>query len=86
MTATTAPGGGGASSTPGTPPSGTSGDLSPQAQQTCALLPKDSVKSAFGVPDVAVAADSGTTLDGGIKQIKCVITSTSGFRANVVVQ
>jgi hypothetical protein len=84
---TTAPaGGGGASTTASPPPSGTGGDLSQQAQQTCALLPKDSVKTAFGVPDVAVNADSGKTLPGGIQQVKCVITSTNGFNANVVVQ
>jgi hypothetical protein len=87
LPATTAPaGGGGASTPPSTTPSGTSGDLSQQAQQTCALLPKDSVKTAFGVPDVAVNADSGKTLPGGIQQVKCVITSTNGFNANVVVQ
>lgn len=87
LPATTVPaGGGGASTTPSPTPSGTSGDLSQQAQQTCALLPKDSVKTAFGVPDVTVNADSGTTLAGGIQQVKCVITSTNGFNANVVVQ
>jgi hypothetical protein len=89
LPATTAPaggGGGGSSTTVSPPPSGTSGDLSQQAQQTCALLPKDSVKTAFGVPDVAVDADSGKTLPGGIQQVKCVITSTNGFNANVVVQ
>jgi hypothetical protein len=82
---TTAPAGG-ASTTPSPTPGGTTGDLSKQAQQTCALLPKDPVKTAFGVPDVAVTADSGTTLAGGIQQVKCVLTSTNGFRANVVVQ
>jgi hypothetical protein len=88
LPATTVPagGGGGGSTPPSTTPGGPSGDLSQQAQQTCALLPKASVKTAFGVPDVTVNADSGTTLTGGIQQVKCVITSTNGFRANVVVQ
>jgi hypothetical protein len=85
-TTTSPAGGGGATSPPNAPPSGTSGDLSKQAQQTCVLLPKDSAKSAFGLPDVTVTADSGTTLAGGIQQVKCVITSTNGFRANVIVQ
>jgi hypothetical protein len=85
--ATTSPaGGGGGLTPPSTPSGGPSGDLSKQAQQTCALLPKDPAKTAFGVPDVTVTADSGTTLAGGIQQIKCVLTSTNGFRANVVVQ
>jgi hypothetical protein len=85
--ATTSPagGGGGSSTTQGAPPSGTTGDLSQQAQQTCALLPKDTAKSAFGVPDATVTAESGTTLTGGIQQVKCVLTSTNSFRANVVV-
>ena len=87
--ATTAPaggnGGGGAPTTTA-PSGGTTGDLSQEAQQTCAQFPKSSVTSAFGVPDVTVKADSGTTLKGGIKQIKCVISSSNGFRANVVVQ
>ncbi|HEX4722504.1 MAG TPA: hypothetical protein VH333_08320 [Pseudonocardiaceae bacterium] len=87
---TTAPAGGnggGGGGAPTTTPSGApSGDLSQQAQDTCAQFPKDSVTSAFGVPDVTVKADSGTTLTGGIKQIKCVISSSNGFRANVVVQ
>jgi hypothetical protein len=78
--------GGGGSIPPSAPGGGPSGDLSKQAQQTCALLPKDSAKTAFGVPDVTVTADSGTTLTGGIQQVKCVLTSTNGFRANVVVQ
>jgi hypothetical protein len=84
--ATTNPAGGGGSAPPSTPSGGPSGDLSKQAQQTCALLPKDSAKTAFGVPDVTVTADSGTTLAGNIQQVKCVLTSTNGFRANVVVQ
>jgi hypothetical protein len=83
---TTSPAGGGSTTSQGAPPSGTSGDLSQQAQQTCALLPKDSAKTAFGLPDVTVTADSGTTLAGNIQQIKCVLTSTNSFRANVVVQ
>ena len=82
---TTAPaGGGGGSIAPTTPASG--GNVTQQAQQACAGLPKSAVTSAFGVPDVTVTADSGTTLKGGIIQIKCVITSTSGFRSNVIVQ
>jgi hypothetical protein len=82
---TTAPassGGGGI--IPTTPAGG--GNVTQQAQQTCSTLPKAAVTSAFGVPDVTVTTDSGTTLQGGIIQIKCVITSSSGFRANVVVQ
>jgi hypothetical protein len=83
---TTSPAGGGSTTSQGAPPSGTSGDLSQQAQQTCALLPKDSAKTAFGLSDVTVTADSGTTLAGNIQEIKCVLTSTNNFRANVVVQ
>jgi hypothetical protein len=88
LPATTVPaaGGGGVSTPPTSTPGGPSGDLPQQAQQTCALLPKNSVKTAFGVPDVTVNADSGTTLAGGIQQVKCVISSTNGFHANVVVQ
>jgi hypothetical protein len=82
---TTAPAGG-ASTTPSPTPGGTTGDLSKQAQQTCALLPKEPVKAAFGVPDVTVHADSGTTLAGGIQQVNCVLTATNGFHATVVVQ
>jgi len=81
---TTSPAGG-LTTSQGAPPSGTTGDLSQQARQTCALLPKNSAKSAFGLSDVTVTAESGTTLDGNIQQIKCVLTSTN-FRANVVVQ
>jgi hypothetical protein len=81
---TTSPAGG-LTTSQGAPPSGTIGDLSQQAQQTCALLPKDSAKSAFGLSDVTVTAESGTTLAGNIQQVKCVLTSTN-FRANVVVQ
>jgi hypothetical protein len=66
------------------PPS--SDDLSQAAQQACSSLPKDAVTSSFGVTGVSITADSGTTLQGGIKQIKCVITAQGGFRANVVVQ
>jgi hypothetical protein len=72
--------------TSGSAPGSGAGSASQQAQQTCAELPKDAVTSAFGVPDVTITADSGTTLDGGVLQIKCVISSTNGFRANVVVQ
>lgn len=74
---------------PGTPSptsTGTGGDLSKQAQTTCAKLPKSAASTAFGLPDVTVTADSGQTLTGGILQVKCVVTSTVGFRANVVVQ
>jgi hypothetical protein len=82
LPATTAPAGGGS-----TPPSPTPGaDLSPQAQQTCGLLPKGSVTTAFGVPDVTVTAVTGTPPGSGIQQVNCVITSTNGFRATVVVQ
>jgi hypothetical protein len=81
---TTSPAGG-LTTSQGAPPSGTTGDLSQQAQQTCALLPKDSAKSAFGLSDVTVTAESGTTLAGNIQQVKCVLTA-SNFRANVVVQ
>jgi hypothetical protein len=81
---TTSPAGG-LTTSQGAPPSGTTGDLSQQAQQTCALLPKDSAKSAFGLSDVTVSAESGTTLAGNIQQVKCVLTA-SNFRANVVVQ
>ena len=84
--ATTSPAGGGSPTTPNAPPSGTSGDLSQQARQTCALIPKDSARTAFGLPDVTVHADSGKTLPGGIQQVTCVLTSTNGFRASVVVQ
>jgi len=73
----------------GIPPptsTGTGGDLSKQAQTTCARLPKSAASTAFGLPDVTVTADSGQTLKGGILQVKCVVTSTVGFRANVVVQ
>jgi hypothetical protein len=38
------------------------------------------------VSGVTITADSGTTLPGGILQIKCVISAQGGFRANVVVQ
>jgi hypothetical protein len=71
-----------------TPPtSGSSSDsASQQAQETCGQLPKDAVTSSFGVSDVTVTADSGTTLAGGILQVKCVISAQGGFRANVVVQ
>jgi hypothetical protein len=80
--------GGDSGSTPPSAGSPSSGDssASQQAQQTCSQLPKDAVTSAFGVPDVSVTADSGSTLDGGVLQIKCVISSSNGFRANVVVQ
>ncbi|HEY0803929.1 MAG TPA: hypothetical protein VGD84_02645 [Pseudonocardiaceae bacterium] len=83
---TTAPAGSGSggSGTPTTPAGG--GNVTQQAQQTCSTLPKAAVTSAFGVPDVTVTTDSGTTLSGGIIQIQCVITSSSGFRANVIVQ
>jgi hypothetical protein len=81
---TTAPARSGGGVVPTTPASG--GDVTQQAQQACAGLPKSAVTSAFGVPDVTVTTDSGTTLKGGIIQIKCVITSSSGFRSNVVVQ
>lgn len=63
-----------------------SGSPAAQAQQTCSQLPKDAVTSSFGVDDVTVTADSGKTLDGGILQIKCVVSASDGFRANVVVQ
>ncbi|HEY3754351.1 MAG TPA: hypothetical protein VGL80_34585 [Pseudonocardiaceae bacterium] len=70
-----------------TPPdSGSNGDATQQAQETCSQLPKDAVTSAFGVSGVSVTADSGTTLSGGILQIKCVIDGANDFRANVVVQ
>jgi hypothetical protein len=82
--ATGTPGGNPTTAAP--PASGTTGDLSQQAQQTCAAFPKSAATSAFGIPDVTVTADSGTTLPGGIKQIKCVLNSSNGFRANVVVQ
>lgn len=59
---------------------------SQQAQQTCSQLPKSAVTSVFGVTGVTVTADSGTVLDGGILQIKCVIGAQGGFHANVVVQ
>jgi hypothetical protein len=66
-------------------PSGDSG-ASQQAQQTCAQLPKDAVTSAFGVSDVTVTTDNGST-KSGILQIKCAISAKGGaFRANVVVQ
>ena len=82
LPATTVPSGGGS-----TPPSPTpSADLSPQAQQTCALLPKGSVTTAFGVTDVTVNAVTGTPPGSGIQQVNCVITSTNGFHATVVVQ
>lgn len=64
----------------------TGGDPSQQAEQACSQLPKDAVTSAFGVQNVTVATDSGTTLAGGILQIKCVVSADNGFRANVVVQ
>jgi hypothetical protein len=67
------------------PPS-SSGSPAAQAQQTCSQLPKDAVTSSFGVHDVTVTADSGTTLAGGILQIKCVVSASDSFRANVVVQ
>lgn len=70
-----------------TPSTGGGGDsASQQAQQTCSQLPKSAVTSAFAVSGVTVTADSGTTLTGGILQIKCVISASGGFRANVVVQ
>jgi hypothetical protein len=71
-----------------TPPtSGSSSDsASQQAQQTCSQLPKSAVTASFGVSGVTVTADSGTTLAGGILQIKCVISAEHDFRANVVVQ
>lgn len=72
--------------TTGSAPTSGGSDAAAQAQQTCAELPKDAVTSSFGVPDVTITADSGTTLDGGVLQIKCVISSSNGFRANVVVQ
>lgn len=88
--APTTPAGGGSggtgSTSPSTPPSGTSGDLAQQAQQTCAQLPKDSVTQAFGATGVSVTADSGTTRPGGIKQVSCLVTGDSNFRASVVVQ
>lgn len=69
------------------PTFGDNGDsASQQAQQTCSQLPKDAVTTSFGVTGVTVTADSGTTLTGGILQIKCVINASGGFRANVVVQ
>ncbi|HEX5405451.1 MAG TPA: hypothetical protein VFX16_24520 [Pseudonocardiaceae bacterium] len=68
------------------PDSGSNGDAEQQAQTTCSQLPKDAVTSSFGVTGVHVTADSGTTLDGGILQIKCVIDADQNFRANVVVQ
>jgi hypothetical protein len=63
-----------------------SGSPAAQAQQTCSQLPKDAVTSSFGVHGVTVTADSGTTLAGGILQIKCVVSASDSFRANVVVQ
>jgi hypothetical protein len=78
------PGAGATTTTP--PPTGITGDLSKQAQETCAQLPKAAAASAFDLPDVTVTADSGSTLAGGIRQIKCVLNSSNGFRANVVVQ
>jgi hypothetical protein len=79
------PPGSGTDSTP--PTSGSVSDSASQkAQETCAQLPKDAVTSSFGVTGVTVTADSGTTLAGGILQIKCVISAQGGFRANVVVQ
>jgi hypothetical protein len=77
---------GGGTTTAAPPASGVTGDLSQQAQQTCAQFPKSAATSSFGIPDVTVTADSGSTLAGGIKQIKCVLNSSNGFRANVVVQ
>lgn len=61
-------------------------DLSQAARQSCAQLPKDAVTSSFGVTGVTVTAGNGTTLGGGIRQIKCVIGAKGGFRVNVVVQ
>jgi hypothetical protein len=81
--------GGQPASTPpdsGSPDSGGNGSASQQAQETCSQLPKDAVTTSFGVSGVSVTADSGTTLTGGILQIKCVINGAHDFRANVVVQ
>jgi hypothetical protein len=68
------------------PTSGGDDGASQKAQETCAQLPKTAVSSSFGVSDVVVTADNGTTLSGGILQIRCVISAKGGFRANVVVQ
>jgi hypothetical protein len=81
---TTAPTGGSGSDS--VSPTSGANDSASQAQQTCAQLPKAAVSSSFGVSDVTVTADSGTTLSGGILQIKCVVSAKGGFRANVVVQ
>lgn len=67
------------------PTSGSSGDLSQKAQQTCAQLPKTAVTQAFGVNNVTVTAGSGSTLAGGIIQVTCIIVAP-GFGASVVVQ
>jgi hypothetical protein len=69
-----------------TPPTSGSDSASQQAQEICSQLPKDAVTSSFGVSDVTITTDSGTTLAGGILQVKCVISAQGGFRANVVVQ
>jgi hypothetical protein len=69
-----------------TPPTSGSDSASQQAQEICSQLPKDAVTTSFGVSDVTITTDSGTTLAGGILQVKCVISAQGGFRANVVVQ
>lgn len=84
--ATTAPAPTGGNGTQQPTSTGTSGDLSKQAQDVCGQLPKSAAGNAFGLPDVTITADSGQTLKGGILQVKCVVTSTVGFHANVVVQ
>jgi hypothetical protein len=69
----------------GSPTSGNNA-MSQQARQVCGQLPKGAVTQAFGVQQITVTTDSGTTLAGGIQQVKCVVTAENNFRVNVVIQ
>lgn len=61
------------------------GDLNAKAKDACDSLPKNAAMSAFGLPDVKVDSGGGSTQDGVI-QFSCAVSSSHGFKSDVLVQ
>lgn len=67
------------------PPSGSDPTAAKNAA-VCAQVPQEATKRDFGLPDVMVTPDGVSTLDGGVIELKCKVTSSNQFRVNVILQ